>query len=71
MQHSTEKSLDSEDCCETTFTELDETLTNFEFDKSVNFDLLRTAAATHSTWEALNLFTVRRSWFLTTVHQSI
>ena len=43
--NSTEKSLDSEDCCETTFTELDETLTNFEFDKSVNFDLLRTAAA--------------------------
>ena len=43
----TEKSLDSEDCCETTFTELDETVTNIEFDKSVNYDLLATARATH------------------------
>ena len=43
----TEKSLDSEDCCETTFTELDETATNIEFDKSVNYDLLATARATH------------------------
>jgi len=43
----TEKSLDSEDCCETTFTELDETATNIEFDKSVNYELLATARATH------------------------
>ena len=43
----TEKSLDSEDCCETTSTELDETVTNIEFDKSVNYDLLATARATH------------------------
>ena len=43
----TEKSLDSEDCCETTFTELDETATNIEFYKSVNYELLATARPTH------------------------
>ncbi|MCH1534313.1 MAG: hypothetical protein L7S65_05090 [Schleiferiaceae bacterium] len=43
--NSTEKSLDSEDCCETTCTELDDTATNIEFDKSVNFNLLGTVQA--------------------------
>ena len=42
----TEKSLDSEDCCETTFTELDETATNIEFHNSFNYELLATAKAT-------------------------
>lgn len=42
---SNEKSLNSEDCCETTCTELDDTATNIEFDKSVNFNLLRTVQA--------------------------
>ena len=43
--NTTEKSLDSKDCCETTFTELDETVTNFEFEKCVNVDPLETARA--------------------------
>ena len=42
----TEKSLDSEDCCETTFTELDETLTNVEFDKHIDFGLLESVRLT-------------------------
>ena len=42
----TEKSLDSEDCCETTFTELDETLTNVEFDKNIDFGLLESVRLT-------------------------
>lgn len=54
--NSTEKSLDSEDCCETTFTELDKTLTNFEFDKSVNFDLLGTAPATQCMGDAKSFY---------------
>ena len=41
----TEKSLDSEDCCETTFTELDETLNNVEFDKNIDFGLLESVRA--------------------------
>ena len=48
----TEKSLDSEDCCETTFTELDETLTNVEFDKSVHFDLLESVRRTQYIGDA-------------------
>jgi hypothetical protein len=42
----TEKSLDSEDCCETTFTELYETLTNVEFDKNIDFGLLESVRLT-------------------------
>lgn len=42
----TEKSLDSEDCCETAFTELDETLTNVEFDKNIDFGLLESVRLT-------------------------
>jgi hypothetical protein len=42
----TEKSLDSEDCCETAFTELDETLTNVEFDKNIDFGLLESVRPT-------------------------
>ena len=42
----TEKSLDSEDCCETTFTELDETLNNVEFDKNIDFGLLESVRRT-------------------------
>ena len=44
--HPTEKSLDSEDCCETTFTELDETLNNVEFDKNIDFGLLESVRRT-------------------------
>ena len=42
----TEKSLDSEDCCETTFTDLDETVTNVEFDKNIDFGLLESVRLT-------------------------
>ena len=42
----TEKSLDSEDCCETTFTELDETLTNVAFDKNIDFGLFESVRLT-------------------------
>ena len=49
----TEKSLDSEDCCETTFTELDETATNIEFDTSVQFDPLETVRAAQYVGDAI------------------
>ena len=51
--NSTEKSLDSEDCCETTFTELDETATNIEFDTSVQFDPLETVRAAQYVGDAI------------------
>ena len=49
----TEKSLDSEDCCETTSTELDETATNIEFDTSVQFDPLETVRAAQYVGDAI------------------
>lgn len=48
----TERSLDSEDCCETTFTELDETATNVEFDKIVDFALVRKVKSTQFMGDA-------------------
>lgn len=48
-----EKSLDSEDCCETTFTELDETATNIEFDTSVHFEPLETVRAGQYVGDAI------------------
>ena len=59
----TEKSLDSEDCCETTFTELDETLTNFEFDKSVHFDLLEPFRRTQYIGDAIPFYSSPRLVF--------
>ncbi|MDB0054820.1 hypothetical protein N9E87_01295, partial [Schleiferiaceae bacterium] len=50
---STEKSLDSEDCCETTSTELDETATNIEFDTSVHFEPLETVRAGQYVGDAI------------------
>jgi len=61
--NSTEKSLDSEDCCETTFTELDETLTNFEFDKSVNFALVRKAQSAQFVGDARSFYSGLRLVF--------
>jgi hypothetical protein len=49
----TEKSLDSEDCCETTSTELDETATNIEFDTSVHFEPLETVRAAQYVGDAI------------------
>jgi len=49
----TEKSLDSEDCCETTSTELDETATNIEFDTSVHFEPLETVRAGQYVGDAI------------------
>ena len=54
--NTTEKSLDSKDCCETTFTELDETATNIEFEKSAYCDLLVTARAKHYVGDAIPFF---------------
>ena len=51
--HPTEKSLDSEDCCETTSTELDETATNIEFDTSVHFEPLETVRAGQYVGDAI------------------
>jgi len=48
-----EKSLDSEDCCETTSTELDETATNIEFDTSVHFEPLETVRAGQYVGDAI------------------
>ena len=52
--NSTEKSLDSEDCCETTFIELDETATNIEFDTSVHFEQLETVRAAQYVGDAIH-----------------
>ena len=51
--HPTEKYLDSEDCCETTSTELDETATNIEFDTSVHFEPLETVRAAQYVGDAI------------------
>ena len=51
--HPTEKSLDSEDCCETTSTELDEIATNIEFDTSVHFEPLETVRAAQYVGDAI------------------
>ena len=56
VQHPTEKSLDSEDCCETTSTELDETATNVEFDKNIDFGPLETVRADAIHWKSSLLF---------------
>ena len=61
--HPTEKSLDSEDCCETTSTELDETATNIEFDTSVHFDLLGSVRATQYVGDAIPFYTSPRLVF--------
>jgi len=47
------KVLDSEDCCETTSTELDETATNIEFDTSVHFEPLETVRAGQYVGDAI------------------
>ena len=59
----TEKSLDSEDCCETTSTELDETATNIEFDTSVHFEPLETVRAGQYVGDAIPFFSSLRLVF--------
>ena len=60
----TEKSLDPEDCCETGFTELDETLGNFEFEKNVNFKLLETVRTVPNTEDYIPFYSLTRLVFI-------
>ena len=59
----TEKSLDSEDCCETTFTELDETTINVDFGKIVDFSLVRTVQSAQFMGDARSFYSGTRLVF--------
>ena len=61
--NSTEKSLDSEDCCETTFTELDETTINVDFGKIVDFSLVRTVQSAQFMGDARSFYSGTRLVF--------
>jgi hypothetical protein len=60
---SNEKSLNSEDCCETSFTELDETTANFEFDASINKNFSSTLNKTRSIEDAQHALIQQRIVF--------